>query len=214
MAVDPDPRSLLLQKVVTFAANGGIAGKSLREIADGVGTSHRMLLYHFGSREGLMAAIVGIVEARQRAAMTSMTAEAGTPRELMMGLWEQVASPDMRPFVRLFFEVFGLAAQGVAGTEALLDSLTAPWLDDGVAAGSQLGLRADATAMRLGVAVTRGLLLDLLAGADKRDVTSAYELFVDLLERSAETATPRSPGIHERQRGDRQALLKAGVDVA
>jgi AcrR family transcriptional regulator len=189
MAADPDPRDLLLEKVVTFAANGGIAGKSLREIASGVGTSHRMLLYHFGSREGLMAAIVGIVEARQRAAMTSMTAGAGTPHELMMELWEQVTSPQIRPFVRLFFEVFGLAAQRVAGTEALLDSLTTPWLDDGVSAAGQLGLRADPTATRLGVAVTRGLLLDLVAGADKRDVTSAYELFVDLFLRSAVATT-------------------------
>jgi AcrR family transcriptional regulator len=186
MTAGPDPRDLLLEKVVAFAANGGIAGKSLREIASGVGTSHRMLLYHFGSREGLLAAIVGVVEARQRAAMTSMSTEAGTPRELMMRLWEQVASPQLRPFVRLFFEVFGLAAQRVPGTEALLDSLTTPWLDDGVAAASRLGLPADPTATRLGVAVTRGLLLDLVAGADQQDVTAAYELFADLVERSAE----------------------------
>jgi AcrR family transcriptional regulator len=185
---DPHPRAALLAKVVAYAEHGGIAGKSLREIASGVGTSHRMLLYHFGSREGLLAAIVSVVEARQRAAMTSMTAEAGTPRELMTRLWEQVSGAEIRPFVRLFFEVFGLAAQRVPGTEALLASLTTPWLDDGAAAASQLGVRADPTATRLGVAVTRGLLLDLVAGADERDVTAAYALFVDLVERFADTA--------------------------
>jgi AcrR family transcriptional regulator len=46
------PRDALLEKVVAYAAANGIAGRSLREIAAGVGTSHRMLLHHFGSREG------------------------------------------------------------------------------------------------------------------------------------------------------------------
>jgi len=75
--------------------------------------------------------------------------------------------------------------QGVGGTKALLDSLTTPWLDAGVAAAGQVAIIGDRTAMRLGVAVTRGLLLDLVAGADERDVTSAYELFVELFEGSA-----------------------------
>jgi AcrR family transcriptional regulator len=183
-----DARDVLLRNVVAYAADGGIADKSLREIATGVGTSHRMLLYHFGSREGLLAAIVGVVEAQQRAAMASITAQAGTPRELMTGLWEQVASPEVRPYVRLFFEVFSLASQGVPGTESMLDSLTGPWLDDGVAAAARLGLTADPAAIRLGVAVSRGLLLDLLAGADPDQVTASYELFVTLFERWADGA--------------------------
>jgi hypothetical protein len=46
-----------------------------------------------------------------------------------------------------------------------------------------MGVEADRTAMRLGVAVSRGLLLDLLAGAPKDEVDEAYELFVRLYER-------------------------------
>jgi AcrR family transcriptional regulator len=175
-------RDVLLGKVITFAASGGIANKSLREIGAGVDSSHRMLLYHFGSRAGLLAAIVGVIEAQQRAAMAAMTVQTGSPREVTIDMWRQVSSPELRPFVRLFFEVFGLAAQGVAGTEALLASLTQPWLDEGVAAAAALGRDLDATAVRLGVAVSRGLLLDLLAGADPAEVDASYELFVELLE--------------------------------
>ena len=64
---------------MAFAAANGIAGKSLREIARGAGTSHRMLLYHFGSREGLLAAIVAAIEAAQRAVMVAMAEQAKTP---------------------------------------------------------------------------------------------------------------------------------------
>ncbi|MFD0599775.1 TetR/AcrR family transcriptional regulator [Catellatospora coxensis] len=56
----------LLDRVIAYAAAEGITGRSLREIAAGVGTSHRMLLYHFGSREGLLAAVVGLIEQQQR----------------------------------------------------------------------------------------------------------------------------------------------------
>jgi AcrR family transcriptional regulator len=179
-----EARDALLQKVIDYAGDGGIAGKSLREIATGVGTSHRMLLYHFGSREGLMAAIVGAIEASQRDAMAALTATAGSPHDVMTGLWEQVSRPELRPYVRLFFEVVGQAVQGAPGTGSLLDTLTTPWLDQGVAAAVHMGLSADATAMRLGVAVSRGLLLDLVAGADEREVRASYDLFVRLFEQA------------------------------
>jgi AcrR family transcriptional regulator len=181
-------REALLERVVTFAARDGIADRSLREIATGAGTSHRMLLYHFGSREGLLAAIVGVIEARQREAMTAMAADAGSARDLMLGQWDQVSSDEVRPFVRLFFEVFALATRGASGTQDLLAGLTEPWLDEAVAAAERLGEDTDRVAMRLGVAVSRGLLLDLLAGAEPAEVTAAYELFVRLYsERMAQS---------------------------
>ena len=61
-----DARDRLLDRVIAFAAVDGISGRSLREIARGAGTSPRMLLYHFGSREGLLAAIVAAIAPRPR----------------------------------------------------------------------------------------------------------------------------------------------------
>ena len=183
----PSARALLLQRVLAYAAAGGIADKSLREIATGVGTSHRMLIYHFGSREGLLVAIVAEVEQQQRAVLASLTQTgATTPGEVMLRLWDQVSAPEVRPYVRLFFAAVGLAVQGVPGTGTLLDTLTDPWLDQGGATAAQLGLPDDPTALRLGVAASRGLLLDLLAGADPAEVTAAYHLLVELWQRSTE----------------------------
>ena len=170
----------LLDRVVTYATSEGIAGRSLREIAAGVGTSHRMLIYHFGSHEGLLAAIVAVVEERQRAAMAAITASSDDPVQAMLGLWRQVSAPELRGAVRLFFSVFGLAAQGVAGTETLRASLTEPWLTEGVAAAEHLGVAASPEAIRLGVAVSRGLLLDLVAGADEASVHASYALFLEM----------------------------------
>ncbi len=171
-------RDRLLEKVMAYAAQHGIAGRSLREIAAGAGTSHRMLLYHFGSHEGLMTAIVATVEAQQRSLLAELAQSAQSPQDLMRGLWARVSSEEVRPFVRLFFEVFGLAAQGVPGTRAMLDHLTEPWLAAGVEAAQRVGAATDTTAIRLGVAVTRGLLLELLAGADPEAVDASHDLFI------------------------------------
>ena len=127
MSEEVGAREKLLLRVMAFAAADGIAGRSLRDIALGAGSSHRMLLYHFGSREGLLAAIVAAIEAQQRAVLASLADGAGTPQEIMLALWEQVSRAELRPFVRLFFEVFGLVAQGAPGTEGLRETLTAPW---------------------------------------------------------------------------------------
>lgn len=203
-----DARQRLLAKVVAFARRSAVTDKSLREIAAGAGTSHRMLLYHFGSREGLLAAIathvaastVSDTEARQRATLRALAAGAGSPREVMLGLWEQVSAPETLPFVRLFFEIFGQAARGAPGTEELLRSLTAPWLDDGMAAAAQLGYDLDATTTRLGVAVARGLLLDLVAGTPEDEVDAAYHLFVDMFEDWASRHQPRTGGVDGQTR--------------
>jgi AcrR family transcriptional regulator len=178
----PDSRADLLARIMEFAQRAGLADRSLREIATGAGTSHRMLLYHFGSREGLLAAVVGAMEAQQRAAMGALAGTAGSPAELMSGLWRQVSSPEVRPFVRLFFEVFALATRGEPGTAQVLPGLTSSWLDDAATVAERLGIEPDPALLRLGVAVSRGLLLDLLAGATIEEVTAAHDLFVRLAQ--------------------------------
>ena len=64
-------RDRLLGAAVEHALTEGIVDLSLREIAVGIGTSHRMLIYHFGSREGLLVAVVREVERRERQALAA-----------------------------------------------------------------------------------------------------------------------------------------------
>ncbi len=72
----------------------------------------------------------------------------------------------------------------------MLDGLTNPWLDEGADAAQRIGVRADPVALRLGVAVSRGLLLELLAGADADAVDASYQLFVDMWQHWADTRSP------------------------
>ena len=83
------------------------------DLAAAVGTSHRMLIYHFGSRVGLVTAIVEEVEARQRALMRELAAASphADSADMVRAVWTQVTSPDVLPFVQLFFEAVAYAAR-------------------------------------------------------------------------------------------------------
>lgn len=167
----PDARSELLQRVVAEVAANGLADRSLRELAEAVGSSHRMLLYHFGDRSGLVAAIVETVESSQREVLRELATEVDDPVALVRALWARVSAPELRPFVRLFFEC--VAVTGGKG-------LTDPWLDVAADVSTRLGMEVDLDELRLGVAVTRGLLIDVLASDDAVPATRALDRFLEM----------------------------------
>ena len=178
-------RDELLERIVAEVATNGLADRSMRELAAGVGSSHRMLLYHFGSRDGLVAAIVAATEAAQRDALRELATGTDSPADLVRGLWARVSAPELRPFVRLFFETLATQARTPgAGTDP-----TADWLDT----VHDLGPAADGsddTDTRLGIAVMRGLLIDVLATGDLDAATAALERYLELAE-PRRTATAR-----------------------
>jgi AcrR family transcriptional regulator len=182
-------RERLLAAAVGHALDAGIADLSLRQIAAAIGTSHRMLIYHFGSREGLLVAVTQAVEEQQRAALLESGATPQDARES----WERLSAPELWPQERLFFELYAYALRGRPGTEGFLDGIVESWVAPVAAALVKAGAdeptaRADA---RLGVAVVRGLLLDLLATGDRAGVTEAYERF---LQHTSTTGAPTRAG--------------------
>ena len=145
---------------------GGIADLSLRELAAAIGTSHRMLLYHFGSREGLLTAVAQAVEEAQRAIVSEWGITSANSRRL----WQHFSDPRLWPAERLFFELYAHALLGRPGTEGFLDNAIEPWVSALTPAFVREAGLDEATARaeaRLAVAVTRGLLLDLLATGDR-----------------------------------------------
>lgn len=167
-------------------AHEGASDLSLRGLAAAIGTSHRMLIHHFGSKDGLLVAVVQAVEARQRAHLAELVMPAdATPTQAMAAFWRHLADPALAPYERLFFELYGQALQGRPGTVALLDDVVDGWLAPGIALGIAAGqTEAEARAgARLGLAITRGLLLDLLATGDRAGVDAALEQFIALLGR-------------------------------
>lgn len=172
---DVERRRQLLDALIDAFADGGIGDRSLRDIAEAVGTSHRMLLHHFGSRDELLLSIVDEVERRQMSVLPEAATE---PADAMAAMWADVRRPEIRRFERLFFECYARGAQGEQPFARMLPGAVESWLTE---AGAKTERTADPAFVRLGLAVTRGLLLDLVATDDDVGVDAAAQAFVDLL---------------------------------
>jgi AcrR family transcriptional regulator len=174
----------LLDAVVEVALDRGIADQSLRAIAEACGTSHRMLIHHFGSKESLFVDVVKAVEARQRAQLAALMGTRTTGDEDWgQRFWEKLRSPKLARQERLFFEIYGQALQGREWATPLLDGIVEDWVEPLADVFRASGVSADTARVlgRLCVAVSRGLLLDVLATRSNREVDAAMKLFLEVL---------------------------------
>jgi AcrR family transcriptional regulator len=189
--IGKSPRQRLLDGAIDYVAHHGLSDVSLRTMAAALGTSHRMLIHHFGSKERLWVEIVRTVEARQRDLLGQILPDSDQPvAASMQAWWKHISDPALWANERLFFEIYGQALQGRPHTIELLDGIVDDWLDPITEINISLGVppkvaRAHA---RLGIAVTRGLLLDLLATGDTAGVDSAMYAFIDVYTKWLERA--------------------------
>jgi AcrR family transcriptional regulator len=180
-----DAKQRLLDGAIEYVAEGGIGDMSLRRLAAALGTSHRMLIHYFGSKEGLWIEIVRAVEQRQREILTEILPDPDRPpREAMRAWWIHISDPALWPNERLFFELYGQALQGRAHTTAVLDGIVEDWLEPIAQISIDRGIAPDVARAhaRLGIAATRGLLLDLLATRDVSGVDAAMDAFIDIYD--------------------------------
>jgi AcrR family transcriptional regulator len=169
-------RQELLDAVVTELQRGGIGDRSLRDIAAAIGTSHRMLIHHFGSRDGLFTDVVRRIEEDQRRFLETLDAP---PEQMALVMWQRLSDPQLWPAERLLFECYARASRGEEPYASLLPGLVDDWLDRVVALG-QAGDPTDPGSrarVRLSLALFRGLLLDLVGTEDREGVDAAFEQY-------------------------------------
>ena len=180
----------LMDAVVAELQQHGIVDRSLRDIAAAVGTSHRMLIHHFGSRQGLLTEVVRKIEDDQRRFIESFDHR---PDEASALLWRRLSDPVFWPAERLFFECYARACRGEVPFASLLPGLVDDWLDRVVELGLVEGGDRDTerARARVGLALFRGLLLDLVGTEDQEGVDAAFEEFRRLIAAAGSAERPR-----------------------
>ena len=184
MATEPgEARERLLDRCATYVLQAGFSELSLREIAAGTGTSHRMLIYHFGSREGLLADIVGRIEAQTRDLLADVASQPGELIDICREFWRRVSDPSLAAAERLFFEVYAHALHGRPWTRSFRESVIAAWEQPLTELFEKHGYARGEAAdrARLALAVSRGLLMDLLMTGERDRADAAMELLAPLV---------------------------------
>jgi AcrR family transcriptional regulator len=169
--VDPRLPERLLNDVLEAVAQLGLGDLSLRRLARTIGVSPRMLLYHFGTREGLLDAIIAETSARLAVAAQME----GSLADVVLASWARLTSPRGRGLLTVFYEVCALGARDPVRRGAVAAALFADWHALLVRRGMP---PASATLL---VATLHGLLLDLVLTRQRARITRALEAFVATL---------------------------------
>jgi len=185
MARPPNPRirAKLRNLAVDYVLSHGVANLSLRPLAKALRTNARMLVYHFGSREGLMREILAGLREREDAHIRGWFKSGKGPHELPQFLrwyWQRLSAPRGRAAARLLFELYALALRDAQACPGVLTDPLRYWQNLGQM--SQTTSKVDAAEATLLLAATRGLLLDLCATEDETRVKQAMNLLARLLE--------------------------------
>jgi AcrR family transcriptional regulator len=172
----------LCADIVQYLVKRGIADLSLRPLAKAVGSSPRVLLYYFGSKEKMVVKVLAEIRNRQRTSYRQM--QAPSFEEACRMIWRQMSASDSEPLFRLFFEAYGLALRYPKRYKEFLNSIVEDWLQFAAAPLVREGYkrkqaRAFATII---LAALRGFMLDYCATGDRQRLDRAVELWLPTLD--------------------------------
>lgn len=180
----PERKHELLEEILDFLLDSTLADLTFRSLADGLGISSYVLVYHFGNREQLVTEIIRGIMSRYE------PLESGAPRAASReeflgwarGAFELCLDRRGRHLQRLEFEA---SVQDVVaerprrfGTEAHdhWRRFLAEWLRNHGIPAKQAGALA-----RFYVAAVMGLLYDFVLTGDRRAALDSFGLLAEAL---------------------------------
>ncbi len=176
----------LLELAYRYVLVNGLADMSLRPLARAIGSSPRVLLFLYGSKDNLIRALLGRARADELAAVGAFRAEHSDAGLIDSAhqVWRWLAADGHRHLLGLWVEAYarslvdpagpwgGFAAQTVQDWLGLLDERQPP---------ARRRTRAGAAERTAVLAVLRGAMLDLLATGDAGRTTGSVTLALEAL---------------------------------
>ena len=166
-------REELLEKAYGFVLEHGLADLSLRPLALAIGSSPRVLLYLFESKDGLVRELLARARRDELAAIQGIEGDLDAVTER---LWDWLSAPEHRPLLVLWVEAYSRSLVDPKGPWAgFARQSVEDWLD--VLAKAQPAqvrrTKAGLAERTRALALLRGAFLDLLATGDGARVGAA-----------------------------------------
>jgi len=174
----PEIRQRLLDICTDYALEHGLPDR-LGPLASAADTSSRMLIYHFGTRDGLLREILRQARQRQVDAFTNLLRV--RPDEFytvtLSHAWSAMTGPQGQPYLRMFSRLHDAAGEPLwPGFRRIA---TTDWLAPLEQGMRSLGRPQLATVV---LAVIRGLLMDLDATGDAVRTDQAFHDFLTMID--------------------------------
>jgi AcrR family transcriptional regulator len=189
-----DRKQELIEAIIVYLLKHGLADLSLRPLAAKTGTSSRLLIYHFESKEGLLTEVLLAMQARVRQSCEQLLIKAtqGQQKQAPLRLlWNWATAAENFPYLKLLYELQILAIQNPTAYAKYLADNSVSWLDFALTALSAEHRTAELAT--LCGAVFDGLFLELMSTGDRKRTTQALEAFIRLV-----SDTRKSPKLARR----------------
>ncbi|MEU9064428.1 TetR/AcrR family transcriptional regulator [Streptomyces sp. NPDC048430] len=174
---EPQIRQRLLDACTDYALEQGLPDR-LGPLATVAGTSKRMLIYHFGTRDGLLREVLGQARRRQVEAFNDLLrVRPEEPYQATLShAWSTMTGPHGQPYLRMFSRLHDTAGEPL--WPGFRRTATTDWLAPLEEGMRSLGRPERATVV---LAVIRGLLMDLDATSDAERTHQAFNDFLDTI---------------------------------
>lgn len=175
-----EPARAILERAIEHLLVVGYTDQSLRTIATELGTSHRMLSYHFGHADGFWLAVIDHLRETEAHRQAGFLAASTTRLPPIEEVWTYFTSPSHLPVFQLMFEIYIKALRDRERFSAFLEQVIHGWLERlAPAMARQHGLSPSAARARARVelALMRGLMLDLITTGDRAGTTQAIRWY-------------------------------------
>jgi len=179
-----DRKQQLLDAAIRDLLSHGVADVSLRPLAARIGTSARLLIFHFKSKHGLLNDVLGEVQARlQATALALPPPGAGGGTSPLKMFWRWATHQDNLPYLRLLYEVHFIALQNPRVYGRYLQQTSISWVEI-IEQRLSPAIRSKAMATLCG-AVFDGLIIELMGSKDLRRTSRALDEFIAMLARAS-----------------------------
>src|SRR5215469_16694518 len=174
-------REDLLNASIEYLLENGVADLSLRPLAAKVGSKARLLVYHFGSKDALITDAMLVVRERVQANFAALVREGRDqkPSQIVQNFWAWATSKQHERYLRLFFEVHGLALQNPKQYGRYLEGAFTTWVElMGAVLPAKLSRSKRSSLASMAVGTVVGVMLDYLSTGDKKRTSDALAEFV------------------------------------
>jgi AcrR family transcriptional regulator len=177
--LEPEKKQALLEQCLEAAIVSGMIDLSINTIAKNIGTSGRMLVYHFGSKQELERQLITLLEIRLREKLWSFeTVALGSENSLtttLLAMWQHLTSPAMHGLLKLTMDLNQRAIQGDVETQHFLERENQQWVD------SLVLLINDKTMALALLHLFQGAILDFLTTGNAQRGQQSIEKFAETL---------------------------------
>jgi AcrR family transcriptional regulator len=175
----PSRKQQLLEDLIAYLIRHGVADVSLRPMAEEIGTSARLLIFHFRSKERLLLEVLDEMQTRLQQSLKELVAEPAVNDSAPLRMfWDWAIEERNFAHLRVLYQLHILAAQDNKTYGKYLKRNSRNWLEV-VQAILKPSHRSPALAT-LFVAIFDGLFIEVMSSGDRRRATAAIDQFVEM----------------------------------